>query len=145
MTTQLNAPIDAPAIIAALSQQQRLYTELESLSQRQSAHVASGDADDLMIVIAARTRILDQLAAVDRTLTPYRGQWQETLDQLPVPERTQIAGLLQQVQQLLSLILARDESDQKALTAQKESVAMKLTHAATGRQVNRAYAATRRV
>ena len=127
------------ALVKALAGQKELYAQLLALAKQQSQHVAAGDSESLMTVLAARSRLIDQVGPLDRELQPYKGRWQEVLDGLPVTDREIVGNLLKDVQQLLSDILAQDELDKESLIRQKEQVGSELKRTVTGAQVNRAY------
>jgi len=122
-----------------LAAQRELYLQLADLARRQSQCIATGASEPLMAVLAARSRLLDQLAPLDQQLQPFKGQWQNVLDGLPATERLAVAGLLKSVQQLLADILAQDEVDKEALNRQKTDVGAQISNVVTGTQLNRAY------
>ncbi|MGN6367024.1 MAG: flagellar export chaperone FlgN [Phycisphaerae bacterium] len=131
------------ALVKALTGQKELYVQLLALAKQQSSHVAAGDSESLMRVLGERSRVLDQVAPLDRELQPYKGRWQEVLDGLPAAEREVVGNLLKEVQQLLGDILAQDEQDKESLIRQKEQVGTELKRTVTGAQVNRAYGVKR--
>src|SRR5437867_3129750 len=106
-------------LVPALSGQRTLYGQILALARQQSAHVAAGENEALMTVLAARSRLIDHVAPLDRQLQPYKGRWQEVLDGLPSNDRKVVGGLLQEVQRLLAEILATDERDKESLVRQK--------------------------
>ena len=131
----------AKNLIAVLTAQRDLYAQLTALAAQQSGYVATGEAEALMSVLGARQRLVDQLAPLDRELVPFKGCWQETLDGMDPAGRSAVAGLLQEVQQLLAQILERDEADKQSLIRQKTDVGLQIQGAVTGRQLNKAYGA----
>ncbi len=126
-------------VTRALSGQKELYIQLLALAHQQSRYVAAGESESLMTVLAARSRLIDQVAPLDKQLQPYKGRWQEVLDELPPVDRQTVASLLKEVQQLLSDILVQDEQDKESLTRQKSDVGTQLSRAVTGAVLNRAY------
>jgi len=126
-------------LVQTLMAQKSLYVQLLDLAARQSVHVAAGESEALMGVLAARNRIIDQIIPLDRELQQYKGRWQELLDSLPVVDRGIVAGLLKDVQQLLADILAHDERDKDSLERQKQDVGSQITRTVTGTALNRAY------
>ena len=126
-------------LVKALTGQKELYAQLLTLAKQQSQHVAAADSESLMRVLAARSRLIDQVAPLDRELQPYKGRWQEVLDGLPANDREVVGTLLRDVQQLLGDILTQDEQDKESLIRQKEQVGVELKRTATGAQVNQAY------
>jgi hypothetical protein len=126
-------------ILRALGGQKAAYGQILALAQRQSGHVSAGDTEALMAVLAARNRIIQEVAQWDRELQPYKGRWQEVLDGLPTADRRAVGELLQEVQRLLSDILAQDERDKEALLRQKAAVGTEITRTVSGAALHRAY------
>lgn len=130
-------------LVRALSGQKSLYMQILSLARQQSEYVATGESESLMSVLAARSRLIEQVAPLDRELQPYKGRWQEVLDGLPTAERKTVGGLLQEVQKLLSDILAQDERDKESLVRQKGDIGSEIQRTVTGAAVARAYGVKR--
>jgi hypothetical protein len=129
----------AGALVRALSGQKSLYEQILALARQQSAYVASGETEALMTVLAARNRLIEQVAALDKELQPYKGRWQEVLDGLPATDRQAVGRLLQDVQRLLGEILSQDEKDKETLIRQKTGVSAQLQRTVSGAALNRAY------
>lgn len=132
-------------IVNALRGQKDLYQQILTLAKQQSQYVATGDSEGLMTVLAARSRLIDQVAPLDKVLQPYKGRWQQVLDGLPGHERAGVSGLLKEVQQLLSDILAQDELDKESLIRQKTDIGTEIKRTVTGTALNRAYGVKPRV
>jgi hypothetical protein len=132
-------------VVGALNGQRGLYVQILELAKRQSGFVATGDSEGLMAVLAARSRLIDQVTPHDRTLQPYKGRWQEVLDSLGAGDRVVLSGLLKEVQQLLADILLQDETDKESLVRQKSDIGTELKKAVTGSALNRAYGVKPRV
>jgi hypothetical protein len=126
-------------LVRALSGQRGLYVELLALARQQSQYVATGESEQLMAVLAARSRLIEQVAPLDVELQPFKGRWQEVLDGLAAPDRATVAGLLKEVQQLLADILAQDEMDKASLQRQKSDVGVQINRAVTGAALAKAY------
>jgi C4-dicarboxylate-specific signal transduction histidine kinase len=141
----MDAMISTEDVAAALSGQKTLYAEILQLAKQQSQFVATGQSEELMGVLAARSRLIDRVARLDVTLQPYKGRWQELLDSLPAAKRETVAGLLREVQQMLGAILAQDEADKESLVKQKSEVGSELKRTVTGAALHRAYGMKPRV
>jgi hypothetical protein len=128
-----------PVLVRALSGQKAAYSQILSLARQQSAHVAAGESEALMVIFSARNRLIHDIAAFDRDLQPYKGRWQEVLDGLPTADRRVVGELLQEVQRLLAEILERDERDKESLQRQKAVVGGEIQRAVTGAALNKAY------
>jgi hypothetical protein len=123
----------------ALSRQKAIYVQILALAKQQSAHVAAGESEELMTVLGARSRLIQEVAPIDQELQPYKGLWQQVLDGLPSADRRLVGQLLQEVQRLLSEILEQDERDKESLMRQKSAVGAELNRSVSGAALNRAY------
>ena len=130
-------------LVRALTAQKGLYVQILALAKQQSGLVATGESEALMSVLAARSRLIEQVAPLDRELQPFKGHWQEVLDGLPTSDRKVVGGLLQEVQRLLSEILATDERDKESLVRQKTFVGAEIKRTVNGAALHRAYGLTR--
>jgi len=130
-------------VVKALSAQKALYEQILALSRQQSTFVATGESESLMSVLSARSRLIEQVVPLDRELQPYKGRWQEVLDNLPTADRKVVGGLLQEVQKLLSDILAQDERDKESLVRQKTDIGVEINRTVSGAAVARAYGVKR--
>ena len=93
-----------------------------------------------MTVLAARSRLIEQVVPLDGELRPYKGRWQ-VLDGLP-EDRGVVGPLLKEVAGLLGEILETDERDKESLVRQKNAVGAEIKRAVTGAAVARAYGKT---
>lgn len=128
-----------PIVVRALTAQKSLYEQILTLARQQSTYVATGESESLMSVLSARSRLIEQVVPLDRELQPYKGRWQEVLDALPTADRKIVGGLLQEVQKLLSDILAQDERDKESLVRQKSDIGVEINRTVSGTAVARAY------
>ena len=126
-------------LVRTLSGQRGLYVQLLALARQQSQFVSTGETEELMGVLAERSRLIDQVAPLDKELQPFKGRWQEVLDGLASTDRAKVAGLLKEVQQLLADILAQDELDKASLQKQKSEVAVQINRTVTGAALAKAY------
>jgi hypothetical protein len=133
----------AKELIAVLTAQRDIYLQLAELARQQSAYIRSGASEDLMTVLAARARLVEQLTPLDRQLQPHKDRWPEVLETLAPPQRGAVSLLLTQVQQLLADLLEQDEADRQVLLEQKTDVGAQLSKTVTGRQLHRAYGGAR--
>lgn len=126
-------------IATSLAAQRDLYLQLAKLARRQSEYVASGQTEELMEILSARARVIEQIEPLDKQLQPYKGRWQETLDTMSLADKQKIVPLLKEVQQLLADILAQDEADKESLVQQKQQVSAEISKTVAGAALNKAY------
>ena len=126
-------------LIHLLTQQKLLYRQLQELAEKQTKLVDGSDPEMLLKVLALRQRLIDRLGAVDRELQPIRADWARIAPGLSEAQRHQAQQLIEGVQQILSEILDRDEKDSQTLNNSKQTVAVQIRNAASGKRMNQAY------
>ncbi len=129
----------AIGLIDLLEQQRAIYEQLQTLSHRQSELVASGDAEPLLSVLSQRQRLIDDLTQLNGQLEPYKQNWPALWARLDSDTQKTVQGLIDQVQLLLGQIVAQDEKDRVALSAQRERTSSEIKQLRTGSAINRAY------
>jgi hypothetical protein len=135
----VQASLSGPALVRLLTSQRDVYQQLAELACQQSQFVIAGQAEELMTVLAARGKLIDELSALDRELRPHKPHWETMMAQVTGEERATIDGLMSEVETLLARILAQDEADKAVLVKQKADIGAQLQGTATGQQLNRAY------
>ena len=126
-------------LIDWLTQQRLLYRQLRELAQKQSSLVDGSNPEMLLRVLAGRQRIIDRLGAIDRELKPIREQWQHIAKTLPALQRQEAQQLIEEVQEILGEILARDEKDSHVLSSRQQQVASEIRTTTTGKRMHQAY------
>ena len=61
---------DVPTLIELLKRQQALYQQLQQMGEQQSALVAEGQTEPLIALLGRRQILIDQIAALNRSLEP---------------------------------------------------------------------------
>ena len=56
-----------PVLVRALSGQKAAYSQILSLARQQSAHVAAGESEALMVIFGARNKLIHDIAVFDHT------------------------------------------------------------------------------
>ncbi len=130
-------------LIHLLTQQRLLYRQLRELAQKQSSLVDGSNPEILLRVLAGRQRIIDQLEVIDRELKPIRAQWQHIAKTLPPLQRQEAQQLVEEVQEILGEIIARDEKDTQTLSSQHQRVAAEIRSTTTGKRMHQAYGQTK--
>jgi len=129
----------ATGLIDLLDQQRSIYQQLFDLSACQSQLVSAGDAEPLLSLLAQRQRLIDDLTQLNNHIEPYKQNWPALWARLDGRTQAGIQSLIDQVQALLDQILARDEQDRLALSAQRDHTGSQLKQVRTGTAANRAY------
>ena len=126
------AEVRVPALIEMLTRQLELYHQLGQHSLEQAQIIEAGTADDLLAVLARRSRLIDALIGLKRDLEPYAQQWARFLVTLTPSQRQQIENITSQIEALRKAIIQQDDRDCQSLEAAQGQIRGeldKLTHA----------------
>jgi hypothetical protein len=129
-------------VIAALREQVDCYRRLAKLAEVQHVHVQQSQTEQLLLVLASRQELLDQLRLHERTVAPERKRWSQFLCELPGADRSTAESLLAETRRLLEEITTADRNDALVLQQQKLRLGRQINQASAARQVNRNYAAS---
>ena len=129
-------------VISALREQVDCYRRLAKLAEVQHVHVQQSQTEQLLMVLAMRQELLDQLKLHERTVGPERKRWSQFLCELPGEDRTTAESLLAETRRLLEEITTADRNDALVLQQQKLNLGRQINQASAARQVNRNYAAS---
>lgn len=148
MTTEpsTSAP-DVAALVELLEQQCQLYAQLATVSGQQTGVIAddfgtnTGATDEaceqLLRLLAQRQVLIDQIAAVDGQLAPYRADWQSLWQSFSAEERCRVGPLVNQVERTLAEIIDQDDLDRQRLERARGAAGHELTRlSAAGAAVN---------
>lgn len=127
--------------LGALQEQVGCYRRLARLAGLQHEHVQQSATESLLEVLVQRQAVLEQIAALEPTVSAARRRWVEFLDELDHAEREQAELLLAESRKLLEEIMAADQDDTLVLQQRKLNLGRQIHQASAGRQVNRSYAA----
>ena len=129
----------AEQFVRLLRAQKELYLQLRRLSDAQSETVSADDSDRLLSLLGSRQKLIDQLTRINRELAPFRDRWDDICGRMPTRHQTEARHVLRDVKELLTQILARDESDQKHLSARHAALGRQLDVASAGRRAHSGY------
>ena len=139
MAANLPQPQWAQRLLSLLQEQRAVYQHLREFSQKQSELVQQGDADRLLQLLAQRQQLIDQLAALNTQLEPFKKDWPRLWSELDEPARRSVDRLVQEVQGVLDGILQQDDQDRQVLARQRENMSTNMQQLNHGAKVNRAY------
>src|SRR5262249_26483017 len=111
-------------LIRLLSEQRACYRKLRSLSERQQLVVADDDpsaATNLLSILSARQRVVDELTALNAKLSPFRRDWTHVYDALDPETRANVKDILEESNALLSSVITADRQDSEKLDARREA------------------------
>jgi hypothetical protein len=129
-------------IIAAFEQQVGCYRQLAKLADLQHEHVRQSRTEQLLSVLQSRQDVLDQVASLEKVISPAKQRWSAYLGELDPVCRTKVEGLVSETRQLLEQITAADRDDGLVLQQRKLHLGRQIARTKPARQVNRNYAAS---
>ena len=133
--------MNAQLILDDLAAQADWYGKLLKLAYLQHTLIEQERTDDLLVVLDRRSKILEQLTAIERRLRPIKTDWPAISATIDVPNRTAIEEKFAAARDLLAQITRSDQDDALLLQQRKLAVGRQLQRTTVTRQVNRGYAA----
>ncbi len=128
------------ALAALLDQQIVLYSELDALGAEQSRHVAGGETEQLLSVLARRQGVVERLTRLSGELEPYAERWDTLLPTLEAARREQLRERTDRIDELVRTIAERDEADRRTLESNRDTASGELNRVNTQRSAHSAYA-----
>lgn len=128
-----------PRLLRLLDRQLALCAGLDSMSERQSELVATGDGPAVLEVLVARQPLVDELVSVAGELEPFVRTMGALIPALAAGDRAEVIGRIGRIDEHLSTISARDEADGESLRVQRERAGRELAELSRGRSALSAY------
>lgn len=133
--------VNQDSIILALQSQVGSYGNLAKLAELQHLYVQKGETDELLNVLQRRQEVLDQIAALEKTIAPVKRQWSQYLATLSADDRLKAETLLGETRRLLEQITTADRNDTIVLQQRKLNLGVQINKTNVARAVNKTYAA----
>lgn len=133
------APASLSRLIELLTEQRDLYQQLHELSARQQEIIAQGQTEQLLVVLAERQGLVDQLTTINKDIAPLRQRMGDLTAAAPEADKQRVRDLIDDVQNLLTTIIERDEADRRQLEASKAAVGAELRRTNTAPAAVNAY------
>lgn len=130
-----------PQVVELLDRQRSLFRELDELSRQQSRLVEAGQAEPLLVVLAQKQRVIEDVEDVNRGLSVFTSDWGARVAALPERSRVLLRTRTDELETLAKAVHARDEHDRSALEAQSRVVSNELATMARTRGAAAAYGA----
>jgi hypothetical protein len=134
-----HAPTEVREVEILLQRQQDLFSQLDAMSQRQSALIEAQDTDRLLAVLAERQSVIDRIAETSVRLEPYRASWDAVMKGLDEPGRARVRRRIDVLAELAERVAKRDEADRAMLETRRDAVAGEITQINRGRGAVAAY------
>src|SRR3954451_8441914 len=103
--------MDNGQVITALEEQVDCYRRLAKLAQQQHEHVQQNATDQLLLVLTSRQEVLDQIARLEKLVSPAKRAWGGFVTEMPPDRRQKAEALLAETRSLLEAITQSDRND----------------------------------
>jgi hypothetical protein len=137
----MTPPLDTRDLLDLVSRKSDCLGQLRKLCVRQQELVDSGDMTQLLTLLAAKQRLLNDLHALERELDPFRDDDPARRVWTSEAERMRCASLADQSVRLLQEILAGEKRCEEALQRRRDETAVQLATVQTAGMARGAYAA----
>lgn len=132
---------DADKVIDILQRHLSIHQRLRELSRQQRDLITADDPQPLLVLLADRQKLVDELTRLNGVLLPLQSRWREYREQVSAEAGERIDALLRETTETLQLIIAADQQDAGLLAVRKAGVAGEMANLDQGRQAFDAYAA----
>jgi hypothetical protein len=126
-----------------LATQTELYGQLDGLCGRQREMVESGDVDRLSGLLGERSKIVERIAEVSASFTPFSELWGDVELALGEEELRDIRRRIEAIAAMASSIAERDAADGESMRARRDELADRLAGNTKSRVAASAYAGPR--
>ncbi|WP_428386569.1 flagellar export chaperone FlgN [Mucisphaera sp.] len=138
-TTAQSEALDPQQLLDLVVRQRDLYKTLGQLATQQHDLIESGETPKLLSLLTRRQTLLDQLKTIAEAIRPYRAAWDDVRAKLSQPHRDELRALLDETDNLMRDIMARDRADGDSLQQARGKVTAKLGRSGIASQAARAY------
>lgn len=115
-----------PRLSRLLERSCQVCRELDGLSAGQSGVVRSGDTDGLLVILAQRQTLIDELGRLNDEIEPFRRRWELYVARLSAEERARLEAMVAELTSLIGQIGERDDADKVALEGQRSALAAEI-------------------
>jgi len=105
----------ADALLALLTEQQHLYSQLLSLSSQQAQSIRDGSTEQLLALLSQRQSVIDSITRLNTQVAPYRDNWPTLREQVQPQQRQQVNQVLDEIELMLNQVVEQDERDRDEL------------------------------
>ena len=135
------AKLDSITLIALLTEQRSLYSQLGELAGTQRGLITGGEPEQLLSVLGERQKLVDRLDTLGGRMKPYLESWKAFRATLAPADALRVDRLLGEVNTMLAGILEKDKADAQLLAARKSATGKAMEAVSVGRQAEAAYGA----
>ena len=124
-----------------IRRKRELLTNLRDMGRRQMELVCDGAMTQLLDVLSAKQRVLNELQRVEKGLDPFRGQDPENRRWRSAEARLECSRLLDECELLLRETVEQERQSEAAMTVRRDEAAVKLQGAHVAGLARGAYSA----
>jgi hypothetical protein len=132
--------METDEVLPALKRQLDCYQRLAKLANTQHDHVQNSRTEELLVVLSQRQQLLEEMAQLEKIITPAKRNWKEYSEGLPPDQRSEAESLVSETRLLLEEIAAADRDDTLVLQQRKFNLGRGINQASAARKFNGAYA-----
>lgn len=127
-------------LLSAVARKRECLLRLRDVGLVQRDLVLRGDLGELMRLLAAKQRLLDELKLAERQIDPFRGQAPESRIWRSAAAREACASAVRECQVLLAAIVEQERESEEALQARRAEAAERLEGTSAAMASRAAYA-----
>lgn len=117
---------DTKRLADTVSRKLSCLTRLRQLGQQQDQLIADDEIGQLMRVLAAKQRHLDELQAIERELDPFRNEPPESRAWVSQEHRRRCADDLRRCETLLTEIMEREKRSESLMRSRRDAASKRL-------------------
>jgi hypothetical protein len=117
---------DTDKLAELIRRKLELLTNLRDMGRRQMQFVCDGAMAQLLDVLSAKQRVLNELQRVEKGFDPFRGQDPETRHWRNSESRIECSQMLDDCEVLLRETVEQERQSEAAMTVRRDEAAVKL-------------------
>ncbi len=126
-------------LIRLLETQEAVVRELAGMAPEQAACIETGDVDRLLVILARRQQLVEQLLPTQTTLGTMTRELDQRLAAVDADRRQRVHDLMDGVDRHMQVVLAGDETDRARLEEQRDAARNGLQELDAGRRARHGY------
>jgi len=133
------AELNVEEALKALRAERDIYARVLELTRRQRTLAESGNAEQLLAVLAEKGKLAEEAAQVSEASRELKSRWSELAPTLGGGHAAEGQRLLDEVVDVLKQVLAEEDACQQAIGQRREGTMEELLRLQKGRRIARAY------
>lgn len=126
-------------VIARLDKQVDLAESLLAVARGQAGHIAAGNADELLEVLARRQTLIDDLLSAQNDLSPFTEGGADPVRSASKHDRGRVRARVERIRTALTTVAEIDDADRGSLESRLKTLAAERATNDAARSANDAY------